>query len=102
MLFRAGRECPGSAAPAGSIPASAPVHHLATCQNINTYRDRRQEKVLAVSRYVERSLEGIGKDMPRSGRSSIILPTQVLPWKKGRCGMMTHACKRHGTATLFT
>ena len=25
-----------------------------------------------------------------------------LPWKKGRCGTMTHDYKRHGTTTLFT
>ena len=25
-----------------------------------------------------------------------------LPWKKGRCGTMTHDFKRHGTTTLFT
>src|ERR1017187_4387836 len=24
-----------------------------------------------------------------------------LPWKKGRCGTMTHDYKRHGTTTLF-
>ena len=24
-----------------------------------------------------------------------------LPWKKGRCGTMTHVYKRHGTTTLF-
>ena len=24
-----------------------------------------------------------------------------LPLKKGRCGTMTHDCKRNGTATLF-
>jgi transposase len=25
-----------------------------------------------------------------------------LPWKKGRCGTLTHDYKRHGTTTLFT
>jgi len=179
---------------------------LLCCAAGNTVEDVAEQLDVArqtvsrwLGRYVERGLEGIEKDMPRSGRPLLILPTQVagivakttretpaaathwstrtlaletgvsastigriwrahglkphlvrsfklsndphfaeklddvvslylhppadamvwsldekcqiqaldrtqpgLPWKKGRCGTMTHDYKRHGTTTLFT